>query len=191
MLPAVCGALTIVMVLGAVAPSVALPIPLVFGTVSFPLPVPLLLPLLPVCLILHGQSRGDLEAEKVAVRPIGARDAVTMATLVTLACLVGAVEAWSGRTTGVAMARDFAGYLGLALVMRRVGGPGAANVAVALFPFACASFGMRSSGHPRVWAWPFHEPGSAVAAVTAVFLLVGGLAVARQDPLIKRWGDEE
>lgn len=191
MLPAVCGALTIVMVLGAVAPSVALPIPLVLGTVSFPLPLPLLLPLLPVCLILHGQSRGDLEAEKVAVRPVAARDAVTMAALVALACLVSAVEAWAGRTTGIAMARDFAGYLGLALLLRRVGGPGAASVAVALFPFACASFGMRSSGHPRVWAWPFHEPGSVVATVAAAVLLVGGLVVARHDPLVKRWSDEE
>ncbi|EXU89321.1 hypothetical protein P354_23565 [Streptomyces noursei PD-1] len=169
----------------------ALPIPLVFGTVSFPLPVPLLLPLLPVCLMLHGQSRGDLEAEKVAARPVGVWDALTMVGFVALACVVGAFEAWSGRTTGLAMARDFAGYLGLALLMRRVGGPGAANIAVALFPFACASFGMRPSGQPRSWAWPFHDPGSVPAALMAIVLFLAGLALSRHAPLIKRWGEEE
>lgn len=132
-----------------------------------------------------------MEAEKVAVRPVGACDAAAMAGLVALACLVGVLEAWCGRTTGVAMGRDFAGYLGLALLIRWVGGPGAANVAVALFPFACASFGIRPSGHPHVWAWPFHEPGSVPATVMAAVLLVGGLVVARRDPLIKRQGDAE
>ncbi|MFV0129235.1 hypothetical protein ACLGI4_16255 [Streptomyces sp. HMX112] len=142
--------------------------------------------MVPVCLLLHGQARGDCEAERVAVRPVRVWDAWAMAGLVLPAGAAGAVTAWAGHPVDVPIARNLAGYLGLALLARWVAGPGAAHVVVALFPFACASFGVRPTGRPEPWARPFHAPGSVPALVLAVAPLAAGLVVARRDPLAVR-----
>lgn len=190
LLPAVYATVIAVMAAGAFVPSAAVPVPLVLGT-SFPLPIALLLPVVPVLLVLHGQARGDAEAEKVAVRPVWAWDCAAMAGLLALAAVAATVAASYSRPVGVSMARNVIGYLGLALLARWLAGPGVANVVVALFPFVAASFGIRPSGHPMPWAWPYHAPESVPAVVLAVALLAAGVAVARRDPLIGKRGGED
>lgn len=168
-------ALVLVMTLGAAAPEATVPVPLVLGGMSFPLPLPLVLPLVPVVALLLGQQ--DNGQEHTAVRAVPRWDLTAMCVLVAAAALTGLCQWWwGGWSMGPAMARDFAGYLGLALLLRWLAGPAIAVAGSTVFPFFCASFGIVAGGHPRWWAWPFHEPASAIASASALALLLAGLA---------------
>ncbi|MGW4651237.1 hypothetical protein [Kitasatospora sp. NPDC004289] len=172
--PAVVLGLLVCTSLGMAADSVTVPIPVVIGGLTFDLPLPAVLPVLPVCLILQGQERARRELERVAVRAVGKWDAALMAAAVATAVTVAVVAATLGAgTAGTAMARDFAGYLGTALALRHLFGAHLASAAVAVLPFACASFGL-THNRPSIWAWPLHEPSSAVASAQAFLLLVIG-----------------
>ncbi|MFJ7989984.1 hypothetical protein [Streptomyces sp. NPDC096351] len=171
--------LLITMLLGAAASAVEVPVPAFLGPLSFSLPMALLLPLVPVGLLVHGQGRGDTAGELVSVRSPARWDAAAMVVLVAAAATVGLVAAKAYDVPmGIAMGRNFAGYLGLALLIRRLGGPAAAITLVCVFPFVCTSFGVAGWGRPRFWAWPLHDSGSTVALAAAFVLLAAGLAVS-------------
>ncbi|WAL70326.1 hypothetical protein OU787_01765 [Kitasatospora sp. YST-16] len=160
--------------LGSATDSVTLPVPVVIGGLTFDLPLPSLLPLLPVCLILQGQGRADRLAERVAVRAVGRWDAAFMALCVLVGVATGtALSVGGAGQAAAAMARDFAGYLGLALVLRWLVGERFASVATAVFPFFCVSFGLVFN-RPRIWAWPLHDPSSGAGAAQAALLLLIG-----------------
>ncbi|WP_210874727.1 hypothetical protein [Streptomyces tagetis] len=176
MAPAVLAGLMVSMTLGAAASSATVPVPVLLGPVTFSMRLSFLLPLIPVCLLVHGQGRGDAAAERTAVRSMPHWDGLSMAALLTTASLIGLVEAViGGWDMGLAMARNFAGFLGLALLARRFAGPGLATLVIALFPFLCAAFGIGVGGRPTFWAWPLHEPRSLLAAVAAAVLIAAGL----------------
>lgn len=141
--PAVCASLTACLVLGAVADSIQVPVPVMVGGLSFSFPLPFLLPLAPVCLILYGQSRGGSATEVTAARPVGLWDTGFM-TVCTAVMLAGGwlVSSMTGHILAVGMARNFLGYLGLALLLRLFTGPHVAAAVVTLFPIACAAFGV-------------------------------------------------
>ncbi|MDT3398110.1 hypothetical protein RKE29_15920 [Streptomyces sp. B1866] len=177
MAAAVGAGLVLCMVLGPAGDSVKLPVPVLTGERTFPLPLAFLLPLVPVCLVLQGHSRADTGLEQAAVRAVRHWDVAFMALCAGAALLAGAVEkTGAGRPLGLAMARDFAGYLGIALVVRAFASVRAAAAAVAVFPFLCASFGVRA-GRPAVWAWPLHDTASVSASAQAGCLFTAGLAV--------------
>lgn len=189
--PAVAAGLLLCTALGTAADSVTIPVPVVIGGLTFDLPLPALLPLLPVCLILQGQARADRMAERVAARSVSRWDAGFMALCVLAAVLAGAGAALAGAgTAATALARDFAGYLGLALILRRLAGERLASVAITGLPFVCVSFGL-AYGQPRIWAWPLHDPSSAAAAIQALLLLVGGAATLALPPRRRPDPDEE
>ncbi|QKW07276.1 hypothetical protein HUT18_13625 [Streptomyces sp. NA04227] len=184
LIPAVVLALLLTMTMGAAAPSATVPVPVLTGSLTFSLPLPFLLPLLPVCLAVHGQARGESAAERVAVRSMPRLDVLVLSLLVAAAALTGAVESGPGDwPMGIAMARDFAGYLGTALLVRWVAGPGVATVSVALLPFCCTTFGVSSAGEPEIWAWPLHDPDSLPAATAALVLVLAGLLATLRTPL--------
>ncbi|MFJ9948176.1 hypothetical protein [Kitasatospora sp. NPDC091207] len=176
--PAVATGLLACILLGSAANSVTVPIPVVIGGLTFDLPMSSLLPLIPVCLILEGQARADRVTERVAVRAIGRWDAAFMALCVLIGVLAaaGAAIADAG-AAATAMARDFTGYLGLALILRWLGGARLASVATAVFPFACVSFGL-AHNRPSIWAWPLHDATSVTAATLALLLLLAGAATS-------------
>ncbi|MCP9956799.1 hypothetical protein [Streptomyces sudanensis] len=176
--PAVCASLTACLVLGAVADSIQVPVPVMVGGLSFSFPLPFLLPLAPVCLILYGQSRGGSATEVTAARPVGLWDTGFM-TVCTAVMLAGGwlVSSMTGHILAVGMARNFLGYLGLALLLRLFTGPHVAAAVVTLFPIACAAFGVHH-GTPARWAWPLHEPAYLPAFIGAAFLGAAGLATA-------------
>ncbi|MFI5530188.1 hypothetical protein ACIA8O_16745 [Kitasatospora sp. NPDC051853] len=181
--PAVVVGLLVCGALGMAADSVTVPIPVVVGGLTFDLPLPSVLPVLPVCLILQGQERARRELEEVAVRAVGRWDAALMATAVAVSALAAAVaSAAGGGTAAVALARDFAGYLGFALLIRYLAGAYLASAAVAVLPFACASFGL-THNRPGVWAWPLHEPSSVTAGAQALLLLVAGAVTLALPPV--------
>ncbi|MFC9793558.1 hypothetical protein [Streptomyces sp. NPDC057695] len=168
-----------IMLLGAAASAVEVPVPAFLGPMSFSLPMALLLPLIPVGLLLHGQGRGDTAGELVSVRSPAKWDAAAMLVLVAVAATVGLVAAKAYDVPmGIAMGRNFAGYLGLALLIRRLAGPAASTTLVCVFPFVCTSFGVAGWGRPRFWAWPLHDAGSTLAPAAAFVLLSAGLAVS-------------
>ncbi|MER8231036.1 hypothetical protein [Streptomyces sp. NPDC094049] len=172
-------ALVAALLTGAVAAAVEVPVPALLGPMSFSLPLVLLLPLVPVCLVIHGQGRGDTASEVVAVRSLARWDTTTMLLLAVSAISLGVVESqFYDFPLGIAMGRNFVGYLGLALLIRGLAGPAVATSLVCVVPFFCTSFGVAGWGRPRFWAWPLHESGSVIAFVAALILLAAGLAVA-------------
>ncbi|MGW3953323.1 hypothetical protein ACWEKM_20960 [Streptomyces sp. NPDC004752] len=176
--PAVCASLAACLVLGAVADSIQIPVPVVVGGLSFSFPLPFLLPLAPVCLILYGQSRGGNANEVTAVRPVQLWDTGFM-TACTVLTLAGGwlVSSMTGHILAAGMARNFLGYLGLALLLRAVTSLRVAATSVTLFPIACAAFGVHH-GTPALWAWPLHEPTYLPAFIEAIALGAAGLAAA-------------
>ncbi|MFD7450575.1 hypothetical protein [Kitasatospora sp. NPDC059827] len=97
-----------------------------------------------------------------------------------------AILAGAGGAT-VAVARDFAGYPGLAL--DRLEGGRLATAATAVFPFLCVSFDL-AHNRPGVWAWPLHGTGSVTAATQALALLAAG-ALSLVVPPPRRYADAE
>ncbi|MFI9569732.1 hypothetical protein [Streptomyces rishiriensis] len=176
--PAICASLAACLVLGAVADSIQVPVPVVVGGLSFAFPLPFLLPLVPVCLILYGQSRGGSSIEVTAVRPVRLWDTGFM-TACTILTLVGGwlVSSLTNHILAAGMARNFLGYLGLALLLRTFSGSRIAATSVTLFPIACAAFGVHH-GTPARWAWPLHEPAYLPAFIAAALLGIAGLAAA-------------
>ncbi|MGW4730943.1 hypothetical protein ACWEQC_17580 [Streptomyces shenzhenensis] len=184
--PAVCAGLAACLVLGAVADSVQVPVPVVVGGLSFAFPLPFLLPLAPVCLILYGQSRGGSAIEVTAVRPVRLWDTAFMTACAVLMLAGGwLVSSITGHVLAAGMARNFLGYLGLALLLRTLTSLHIAATSVTLFPIACAAFGVRH-GTPASWVWPLHEPTHVPAFIAALALGAAGLAAAAQ-PLSTRW----
>ncbi|ROR38010.1 hypothetical protein [Kitasatospora cineracea] len=190
--PAVAAGLLLCIALGAAADSVTLPVPVIIGGLSFDLPLPSLLPLLPVCLILQGQGRADHMTKRVAVRSVGRWDAAFMALCVLASVAAGtALSVGGAGQAAAAMARDFAGYLGLALILRWLVGERFASVATAVFPFFCVSFGLVFN-RPRIWAWPLHSPSSVTGALqAALLLLIGAATLALPRPRLAPADTEE
>ncbi|MFD7439541.1 hypothetical protein [Streptomyces sp. NPDC059861] len=176
--PAACAALAVCLVLGTVADSIQVPVPVVVGGLSFSFPLPFLLPLAPVCLILYGQSRADSAIEVTAVRPVKLWDTAFMSACTTLMLAGGWLVSYTtGHTLAAGMARNFLGYLGLALLLRIFTSAYIAAACITLFPVACAAFGVRH-GVPAPWAWPLHEPNHLPAFVGATVLGAAGLAAS-------------
>ncbi|MEU3568428.1 hypothetical protein AB0E96_08365 [Kitasatospora sp. NPDC036755] len=190
--PAVAVGLLTCILLGSGADSVTVPIPVVIGGLTFDLPMSSLLPLVPACLILEGQARADAVAERVAVRAVAGWDALFMAACVLACALAAGVAAMAGAgSAAMAMARDFAGYLGLALIVRRLAGARVAAVATALFPFLCVSFGLVHN-RPSIWAWPLHDATSTTASLQAMALLaIGAVSLLLPPPRRHVGADDE
>jgi hypothetical protein len=131
-----------------------------------------------VCLILYGQSRADSAIEVTAVRPVKLWDTGFMSACAVLMLAGGwLVSFTTGHTLAAGMARNFLGYLGLALLLRTLTSVHVAATCVTLFPVACAAFGVRH-GVPAPWAWPLHEPTYLPAFAGAAVLGAAGLAAS-------------
>ncbi|MEU6603731.1 hypothetical protein ABZ922_01375 [Streptomyces shenzhenensis] len=112
------------------------------------------------------------------MRPVRLWDTGFM-TACTVLTLAGGwlVSATTGHILAAGMARNFLGYLGLALLLRTFTSLHIAATSVTLFPIACAAFGVHH-GTPARWAWPLHEPTHLPAFIAAVALGMAGLAAA-------------
>ncbi|MFG2222250.1 hypothetical protein [Streptomyces sp. NPDC048644] len=184
-IPAVVAATLAVYLLALVVRQEAIPVPAVVGA-SGRLLVTQILGILPVVLLLHGIDRGDTVTEEVALRHRGRRNLALCLAFVLLAVLLdGGIHAVWDRPEALSLARNCAGFLGTALIVRAVLGPGIAAICVAALPLACAAGGRRPGGTARPWAWPIQEAGSALGMGEAAFLFaVGcGLILWRQRPL--------
>ncbi|MFI9359343.1 hypothetical protein ACIGXU_37085, partial [Streptomyces lydicus] len=138
-----------------------------------------ILGVLPVVLLLHGLDRGDTISEEVALRHNGRRNALLCLTFALLALVLAAgIQLLWGRPEALSLARNCVGFLGSALIVRAVLGPGVAAICVAALPLACAAAGRRPGGSAQPWAWPLHEPLSYLGAGEATLLFAFGCALA-------------
>lgn len=176
--PALLAALTVVIGVATLVPDSEVPVPSIAGSLSTGLAFRNLVPLLPVLVILHGQVRADGASESVAVRPVQWLDTGFMITAVTALFLASVVV-----PDGVATARNTAGYLGCALVLRWLSTPRLSLALIACLPFAVASLGSRAGGQPAWWAWPLHAGTAPLAGGCAAVFFGTGVALSFCTPL--------
>lgn len=138
-----------------------------------------ILGVLPVVLLLHGIDRGDTITEEVALHDRGRRILALCCAFALLALLLAAgIQLLWDRPEALSLARNCIGFLGTALIVRTVLGPGSAAICIAALPLACAAGGRRPGGSAQPWAWLIHEPTSYLGAGEATFLFAIGCALA-------------
>ncbi|MFG2196412.1 hypothetical protein [Streptomyces sp. NPDC048639] len=163
--------------------SSALPVPSLFGGLSAGIPVPLVLPVFPACVLLYGLSRGLAEMDATAVRPMTTWSVSMLTAAGAAAALLGIAEAQLlDFPLGLAVARNTLGYLGVGLIVQRIAGDRHGTIAVAALPLICAFIGLGPGGRPYAWTWPLHTADSALAGVAALLLFVTGLMTATSRP---------
>ncbi|MFD9566138.1 hypothetical protein [Streptomyces sp. NPDC059994] len=175
--PAVLGALLLTLFVAVLVPHSEVPIPSVVGGLTSGLPLRYLVPLLPVLLLLHGQGQADWETERVAARAVRTLDVVLSLLVVGITLLAALVV-----PDGVAIARNIAGYLGFACIVRWFSTARLATALTAFMPFLVVSVGGHG-GTPAWWAWPLHDGNKPAAACAATLLFIGGLALSLRPPL--------
>ncbi|MEU0431920.1 hypothetical protein ABZ153_09785 [Streptomyces sp. NPDC006290] len=178
----VFGAFVAVLLVG----KTAIPVPNLAGPAGELLVVQLL-GAAPVLILLHGIERGDVSAEAVAVRSARMRNLSLCLSLTVTCCVTAAVlRVGVDSSECVSLARNVAGFLGVALLIRGIVGPALASVAVAILPLLCAAAGWGPDGRPHAWAWPVHPANSHVAIVEAVVLLALGCTfmLLREQPVV-------
>ncbi|WP_148312593.1 hypothetical protein [Streptomyces noursei] len=164
----------------------AIPVPAVIG-VSGQLLVTQILGVLPVALLVHGLDRGDSLAEEVALRHAGRRNLALCTGFAALAvAMTAVVQLLWDRPEALSLARNCIGFLGCALIMRTLLGPGIAMIGVAALPLASAAAGRRPGGSAQPWAWPIQEATSLLGIGEAAFLFLAGcgLVLWRNRPLL-------
>ncbi|MEU9122938.1 hypothetical protein AB0C96_24260 [Streptomyces sp. NPDC048506] len=168
--------------LAFVSHSSSVPLPSSIGGYTFPVPVPLLLPLAPTICLLLGLERGAKAGQGVAVRRISWMNSVLVVCGVAAGYTFGLVQYASyDDPSGLGLARNLAGYAGLALVMRWAFGARVAPIVTVSFPFLCTFLGLDATGTPQPWAWPIDSATSTSAAVLALALLGTGVALSHRD----------
>lgn len=185
---ACAAALLICFILAPLLAGSALPIPSLLGGLGSGIPLPLVLPVVPACVVLYAMSRAPRETDAAAVRPVAAYRAALAAGTAVAALALGFCEMqWLDFDLGLGVARNLIGYLGVGLVVQRVVGAKYGPLAAAMTPVGCALIGMGPGRRPYAWAWPLHEATSALAAVVALALFaIGAILVARQSTALSR-----
>ncbi|RFU86052.1 hypothetical protein DY218_14190 [Streptomyces triticagri] len=155
-----------------------------FSGVSGSIPVPLVLPVMPACLLLYGlgctsASGGSSHAASVRSTAAWRAGAVVCTGVVAVVVALGEA-AWLDFPLGFAVARNLLGYLGVGLIVRQLLGVQYSAIAVAAVPLLCALIGPGPGGRPHGWMWPAQGSGEWSAALAAVVLFgVGMLATLR------------
>jgi hypothetical protein len=184
--PTVAAATLAAYLMAIVVRQEAIPVPAVVGP-SGQLLVTQILGVLPVVLLVQGLDRGDTITEEVALRRKGQRNlALCCAFALLVLLLAGIVQLLWDRPEALSLARNCIGFLGVAVIVRAALGPGIAAICVAALPLACAAAGRRPGGSAQPWAWPIHEPASALGAAEAATLFAIGCAAVlwRNRPLL-------
>ncbi|MFE2110544.1 hypothetical protein ACFXAF_32415 [Kitasatospora sp. NPDC059463] len=133
------------------------------------------LTLLPAVFLLHGLGRGDLRTESVAGRFLRGLDAGLALALAAGGTACGGLARAAGcGALALVLARNIAGYLGLALLVHPLVGHRPAAAALAAVPLLCSAAGWYPDGRPQPWAWPLHPAGSPTALAAVTLLLLAG-----------------
>ncbi|WP_411121927.1 hypothetical protein [Streptomyces sp. x-19] len=161
----------------------SLPIPSLFSGNAAGVSVPLLLPVIPSCVLLYAMERTPEDLEAGSVRPL-TRWWLAVLLITALAALVfGLVERQLlDFPLSFGVFRNLIGYLGAGLIIRRCTGSRYAPVAVMAIPLLCGLFGHGPGGRPYWWAWPLYDTNDRIAlgAAAAGVLFCAGLTTLRR-----------
>jgi len=157
------------------AADTALPMPSLVGGLSVPVPLPFLTPLIVVAVVLIGLDRAGRRLEATSTRVIRWDVAHLIALFALGGLIVVAAGLFGDRGMGVAFLRNTAGYLGLALLVRRYLGASFAGVVPAVLVLFCAAVGLDELRRPQPWAWPLADADSPGAALFCAALCAAGI----------------
>ncbi|MEV6976770.1 hypothetical protein [Kitasatospora sp. NPDC093806] len=184
-MPVLVGVLVGTFVVGLLFGDGELPVPALRGQAGHFL-IAHVITLLPAVVLLHGLGRGDLRTETVAGRWLRGLDVGLALTLATAGATCGSLAYAVGQgVLGLLLARNIAGYLGLALLFHPLVGHRPAAAALAVVPLLCSAAGWHPDGRPEPWAWPLHpaESPTGLAAVALTLLAGTACALLRRHPV--------
>ncbi|MFE6871133.1 hypothetical protein ACFVFS_31825 [Kitasatospora sp. NPDC057692] len=139
--------------------------------------------LVPAVSLLYGLGRGDLRTESVAGRHLRGLDVGLALALAATGTACGGLAYAAGQgALALVLARNTAGYLGLALLAHPLIGHRPAAAVLATVPLLCSAAGWSPDSHPRPWAWPLHPADSPAALAAVGLLLLTGAACTLRAP---------
>ena len=149
--------------------------PSLVGGLSVPVPLPFVTPLVVVAVVLIGLDRAGRRLEATSTR-VTRWDVAYLGALFALGGLiVVAAELLGDGGMGSAFLRNTAGYLGLALLVRRRLGTSSAGVVPIVLVLLCAAVGLDEVRRPQPWAWPLADADSPGAALLCAALCAAGV----------------
>ncbi|MFB7470856.1 hypothetical protein [Kitasatospora sp. NPDC056184] len=179
--PALAAVLAGTFAVGLLAGDGELPVPALRGQAGHFL-LAHVITLFPAVSLLYGLGRGDLRTESVAARQLRGLDTGLALALAAAGATCGGLAHAAGQgSLALVLARNTAGYLGLALLAHPLVGHRPAAAALAGVPLLCSAAGWSPDGRPRPWAWPLHPAGSPAALAAVGLLLLTGAACALRD----------
>lgn len=163
-----------------------LPMPSLVAGLSVPVPLPFLTPLVVVCTALVGLDRAGRRLEASSTRVTGWDVAYLVGLFALGGLVVGIAELVGDRGMSVAFLRNAAGYLGLALLVRRYLGTSLATVVPVVLLLVCVAVGLDELCRPRFWAWPLADADNPGAAVFCTLLYAVGIHAFSRVPRAAR-----
>lgn len=169
------------LVAGAVglAGGIALPLPKLVGTSQSPVPLALLAPVAVAFAISYALSSGNKELELVAGRRIRLLDAAYAAcgTALTVgACGLVSTTLPPGNPA-LAAGRDAMGYVGLALIGRRLVGPQAGALLPSSYLILSSLVRPTSTLWSGTWGWALATSDNTLSWWVVVTLLLVGIVI--------------
>ncbi|MEU6947868.1 hypothetical protein ABZ957_21930 [Streptomyces sp. NPDC046316] len=132
-------------------------------------------------LAFTGRARGA--PETVAVRAVHRFDTSLAAACATLALSMAALGHFAGAEPGLAIGRNTAFYLGLALLLNPFTGARVAAPLLTAVPLVLAVGGWQSGGgRAQPWAVVLHPAASKAALLAGVAVLVAGVMFSSLKP---------
>ncbi|MFF4604505.1 hypothetical protein ACFY12_17480 [Streptomyces sp. NPDC001339] len=137
---------------------------------------------MPTLCLLMGLERGEKAGQGAAVRRVSLLNSALLLSGVATAYAFGLLHHVSDNDpSGLGLARNLAGYSGLALVTRWAFGARVAPIVTVSFPFLCTFLGLDAASKPLPWAWPIDTATSTSATTLALALLTTGIALSHRD----------
>lgn len=180
-------AITLACVLLAVTigSSVSVALPVLLGSGRAPVSLGLLSPIAVAVAVAAALGGGLPELERVGVRRVRPRDlgyvmAIAMITLASFALLDGMLVS---NSIALEAGRNAAGYVGLAMLGRRLFGSHAAGILPAVYLILASLIRPSTPTLSATWGWMLAPVDNVVSWCTAIgLLMVGAILGTRQRP---------
>ena len=180
-----------VSVMAPLTAAVTVILPTIGGLVGARTPVSLFLPLCTALALVAAVETRKIPQERVSSRAIGALDAglaLTALGVSLVGCALSSLLAGGEDPVSQAVARNTAGYIGLALLANGTGSVALAAALPVAYVLCSSTFGTGYGGAVHWWAWPIAANNSTSASVLAsiIFGVAIGSMIARGAVPIRR-----
>lgn len=181
--PSLALAVTVVLILGYKYGNLMLPVPPVFKNAP-PVPLAALLPIVLTSVVMASLPEDD-EAlrERTGSRPVTWHDAsLILAALTVTMVIPPVIDSFQGWPYADLLARNSAGLVGIALLLRVVTTSAIAGMATAAYALACTIVFVGDRTAARSWAWPIDLDNNSITQRIAITLAVLGLISVHMGP---------